>query len=94
LSDTGVVIAQNLIQKLRIAETIDQNLSLLQRHKPYSESDHVLNIVYNFLTGGEALLDIERVQKHFKEVRYGGDSAFYDKKIVKMCDERGVEFLL
>ena len=63
LSDTGVVIARNLIKKLGIAETIDQNLSLLQRHKPYSESDHVLNIVYNFLTGGEALLDIERLQE-------------------------------
>jgi len=49
LSDTGVVIARNLIKKLGIAETIDQNLSLLQRHRPYSESDHVLNIVYKFL---------------------------------------------
>jgi len=50
LSNTGVVIARNLIKKLGIAETIDQNLSLLQRHKPYSESDH-------------ALLDIERLQE-------------------------------
>lgn len=222
LSDTGVVIARNLIKKLGIAETIDQNLSLLQRHRPYSESDHVLNIVYNFLTGGEKLLDIERLQEeksflkvlgaesipdpttagdflvrfsdadidvfqgfldqvqdeafflleekkkkratidsdssiyevygkkkegadysynkkwsynglhlalaetgdivyqelregnryssdgvkevlpgtierlkeHFEEVRYRGDSAFYDKKIVNICDERGVEFFI
>jgi hypothetical protein len=222
LSHTGVVIARNLIKRLGIAETIDQNLSLLQRHKPYSESDHVLNMVYNFLTGGEKLLDIERLQEeksfskvlgaesipdpttagdflvrfsdadidkfqtsldqaqdnaffllekkkkqrvtidsdssvyevygkkkegadysynnkwsyngfhmslaeigdivyqdlregnryssdgvkevlpgtierlqnHFKKVRYRGDSAFYDKKIVKICDERGVEFFI
>ena len=59
LSYTGVVIARNLIQKLGIAEAIDQNLSILKRHKPYNESDHVLNIVYNFLNGGEALVDIE-----------------------------------
>ena len=63
LSDTGVVIVRNLIKKLGIAKNIDQSLSLLQRHKPYSESDHVLNMVYNFLTGGEALLDIERLQE-------------------------------
>jgi len=222
LSHTGVVIARDLIKRLGIAETIDRNLSLLQRHKPYGESDHVLNIVYNFLTGGEKLLDIERLQeeksflkvlgaesipdpttagdflvrfsdadidkfqesldqaqdnaffllekkkkqrvtidsdssiyevygskkegadysynkkwsynglhmtlaeigdivyqelregnryssdgvkdvlpgtierlqKHFKKVRYRGDSAFYDKKIVKICDERGVELFI
>jgi len=63
LSHTGVVIARNLIKRLGIAKTIDQSLSLLQRHKPYCESDHVLNMVYNFLTGGEKLLDIERLQE-------------------------------
>jgi hypothetical protein len=63
LSNTGVVIVRDLIKRLGIAETIDENLSLLQRHKPYGESDHVLNIVYNFLTGGEKLLDIERLQE-------------------------------
>ncbi len=62
MSDSGVVIVRNLIKKLGIVKTIDQNLSLLQRHRPYSESDHVLNIVYNFLTGGENLLYIERLQ--------------------------------
>ncbi len=222
LSYTGVVIARNLIQKLGIAEAIDQNLSILKRHKPYNDSDHVLNIVYNFLNGGEALVDIEKLQEdrsflkvlgakrvpdpttagdflarfldsdiakfqgtvekiqdrtfsllgkerkkratidsdssihevygqkkegadysytnkwsynalymtlsetgdilyqdlrggnayssngvkeklpgvigrlkeHFKEIRYRGDSAFYDKEIVKICDERGVEFFI
>ena len=32
---------------------------------------------------------IERLKEHFKEVRYRGDSAFYDKKIVRICDEGG-----
>ena len=63
LSYTGVVIARNLIKKLGIAEAIDQNLSILKRHKPYYESDHVLDIVYNFLNGGEALVDIEKLQE-------------------------------
>lgn len=63
MSYTGVVIARNLIQTLGIFEAIDQNLSLLERHKPYYESDNVLNIVYNFLNGGEALLEIEKLQE-------------------------------
>jgi hypothetical protein len=63
LTYSGVVIARNLIKKLGIAEAIDQNISILERHSPYQESDHILNIVYNFLTGGEALIDIERLQE-------------------------------
>lgn len=63
LTHTGVVIARNLIRKLGIAEAIDGNISILERHRPYHESDHVLNIVYNFLTGGEALVDIARLRE-------------------------------
>ena len=37
--------------------------TVLKRHKPYFESDHVLNFVYNFLTGGEVINDIERLQE-------------------------------
>jgi hypothetical protein len=37
---------------------------------------------------------IERLKQHFKEVRYRGDSAFYDKKIVQVCEEKGVEFFI
>lgn len=38
---------------------LNENLSLLKRHLPYHESDHVLNIAYNTLTGGTCLDDIE-----------------------------------
>jgi len=38
---------------------LDEKLSLLKRHLPYHESDHVLNIAYNTLTGGTCLDDIE-----------------------------------
>jgi hypothetical protein len=40
-------------------EEIDQNLELLKVHLPYHESDHVLNIAYNVLVGGERLEDME-----------------------------------
>jgi hypothetical protein len=34
-------------------------LQLLKRHLPYHESDHILNIAYNYLAGGSCLQDIE-----------------------------------
>ena len=42
-----------------LAEAIDRHLSVLKRHLPYHESDHVLNIAYNTLCGGTCLEDIE-----------------------------------
>jgi hypothetical protein len=42
-----------------LAQEIDSSLSLLKLHKPYYESDHVLNIAYNALCGGQRLQDIE-----------------------------------
>ena len=38
---------------------MEQNLKLLKVHLPYHESDHVLNLAYNVLVGGEHLEDIE-----------------------------------
>ena len=40
-------------------QAIDDNLNLLKRYLPYHESDHVLNMAYNVLSGGTCLQDIE-----------------------------------
>jgi hypothetical protein len=48
-----------LVKKVGLAERIDEKLSLLKQHRPYHESDHVLNIAYNVLCGGQTLDDIE-----------------------------------
>jgi hypothetical protein len=42
-----------------LVDAINERVSLLKRHLPYHESDHVLNIAYNTLTGGTCLDDIE-----------------------------------
>ena len=63
VSYTGIALARDLVSRLGIALAIDSQLSVLRRHKPYHESDHVLNLVYNFLTGGECLSDIERLRE-------------------------------
>jgi hypothetical protein len=38
---------------------IDRNLHLLKVHLPYHESDHVLNIAFNILAGGQCINHIE-----------------------------------
>ena len=58
----GVGAMHKLVCKLRLDREINKNIALLQRHVPYWESDHVLNIAYNILTGGTCLEDIERLR--------------------------------
>jgi hypothetical protein len=42
-----------------LVEALNDKVHLLKKHLPYHESDHVLNIAYNTLTGGTCLEDIE-----------------------------------
>jgi hypothetical protein len=55
----GVAVMHQLVRELQLAEAIDQRLQLLKWHKPYHESDHVLNFAYNALCDGTCLEDME-----------------------------------
>ena len=55
----GIGAIAKLIAHVGLAGEIDSSLELLKLHKPYHESDHVLNIAYNALCGGQRLQDIE-----------------------------------
>jgi hypothetical protein len=55
----GMGAIAKLIDACGLAGEIDASLDLLKLHKPYYESDHVLNIAYNTLCGGQRLQDIE-----------------------------------
>jgi hypothetical protein len=55
----GIGLIAKLVGEVGLAGEIDSSLELLKLHKPYYESDHVLNIVYNTLCGGQRLEDIE-----------------------------------
>lgn len=55
----GIGAMHLMVQRLGLAQDIDQNLELLKVHLPYHESDHVLNLTYNILAGGQRLEDIE-----------------------------------
>jgi len=55
----GIGAMQLLARRTGLIEGIDRTLHLLKRHLPYHESDHVLNIAYNILSGGDCLEDLE-----------------------------------
>lgn len=55
----GLGAIHNLVCSIGLAKDINSKLSLLKVHKPYHESDHVLNLAYNSLCGGMTLDDIE-----------------------------------
>ncbi len=55
----GIGAMHLMVQRLGLVEDLDQHLHLLKVHLPYHESDHVLNMTYNILAGGERLEDIE-----------------------------------
>lgn len=59
ISCGGIGVIHNLVQRLGLARAIDDELELLKQHRPYTESDHILNIVYNILAGGRTLDDLE-----------------------------------
>lgn len=42
-----------------LVKAIDSSVHVLKKHLPYHESDHVLNIAYNVMSGGTCLDDIE-----------------------------------
>ena len=55
----GIGAMHLMVQRLGLVEEINRHLHLLKVHLPYHESDHVLNLAYNLLAGGQRLEDIE-----------------------------------
>ena len=58
----GIGAMHKLVCRLGLDRAINNHIALLKYHVPYWESDHVLNIAYNVLTGGTCLEDIERLR--------------------------------
>ncbi len=55
----GIGNIHQLAVQTGLVDEIDKGIRLLKRHLPYHESDHILNIAYNYLAGGSCLQDIE-----------------------------------
>jgi hypothetical protein len=55
----GIGAMHTLARRVGLIEAIDRRLHLLKIHRPYHESDHVLNLAYNALCDGTCLQDLE-----------------------------------
>jgi hypothetical protein len=58
----GIGAMHLLARHTGLIDAIDEHLHVLKVHLPYHESDHVLNIAYNILSGGDCLEDLELVR--------------------------------
>jgi len=55
----GIGAIHLMCQKIGLVNDLNEKVSVLKRHLPYHESDHVLNLAYNIMVGGVRLEDIE-----------------------------------
>jgi hypothetical protein len=55
----GIGAVHQLANKVGLVNALNIRLRILERRRPYSESDHILNIVYNVICEGLVLDDIE-----------------------------------
>ena len=55
----GIGVMHMLARRIGLIEALDKNVHLLKMHRPYYESDHIMNIAYNILCGGTCIEDIE-----------------------------------
>lgn len=60
----GVGVMVQLIRHLGLRDSIDQAIDLLKRHRPYHDSDHVLNMAFNVLVGGHSLEDLKLLRQN------------------------------
>ena len=60
----GLGLIHTLVMKLKLPALLNGAVGgLLKRHLPYWESDHILALCYNVLTGGKPLQDLNRLRQ-------------------------------
>ena len=58
----GIGGMHTMVEQLGLIDGINAGVHLFQRHVPYWESDHILHLTYNILTGGTCMQDGERLR--------------------------------
>ena len=59
LGHGGIALLHQLAQDIGLVDAINKRLPIFKMRFPYYESDHVLNLAFNALCGGDCLQDIE-----------------------------------
>lgn len=63
LNCAGLAIIRQLLERLGVASVLNATVRVLQRCKWYTESDHIITMIYNMLSGGSKLSDINRLRE-------------------------------
>jgi len=58
-SHAGMLLVKGFADELGVADILNQELKVKQRHRGYSEAEAVLGLVYNTVIGGDCLSDLE-----------------------------------
>lgn len=58
-SHAGMLLVKEFADQLGVADLLNQQLKVKQRHRGYSEAEAVLGLVYNSVIGGDCLSDLE-----------------------------------
>lgn len=63
ISMGGLGAMHTLVTRLELPARLNEQVSVFKRHVPYWESDHILSVCYNVLTGGQPLQDMNRLRQ-------------------------------
>ena len=58
----GLDLVSSFCRKFKVAEALDRNVHVLERHLPYHESDHILAQAMNLYVGGTCIEDLANLQ--------------------------------
>lgn len=58
-SHAGIVLIKEMVDRLGIAELIDQEIEVKERERGYTESQSILALCWNLILGGEHLSDLD-----------------------------------
>ena len=58
-SHSGLVLIQELMEILSVAQTLDQELDLKERERGYRPSEGIRSLIFSFISGGNCLTDLD-----------------------------------
>ena len=59
----GIGTFHKMAERVGLIDELNQSVSFFKRHLPYFESDHILTLAYNVLSGGTCLQDIQNLRQ-------------------------------
>lgn len=63
LNCAGLAIIRQLLERLGVGSVLNATVRVLQRCKWYTEADHIITLIYNMLSGGSRLSDLNRLRE-------------------------------